>query len=530
MPALKAKGITKTDDIVREISGIVTNRTGANLLATYVMQRDVINRSAERNRSAMGLDETYQTAKSSAQGKELETAAKWHDLKTVVGAQVLPVYAQLLDKVNALMAAFIRFGQSHPTVVKWLGIGAITALGLVGAFTAVAAAIAAVAAPFVMLNFGALQWVKIVSMFGQGGSMLGFFGQLGGKLNAVMTVLPRLINLLKMGFIGIGRALMANPILLAVGLIIGALYLLWRHWDTVKSVLIRGWQAIQQTFSRYPILNFIFPIIGAARLILNNWSRIAPWFAQLWQHIKAYCSQGIGSLILKILTFTPLTYFIRVFDPLWAWLASLVPKMLAFGSNLINGLINGIQAQFPALAGMWGRIRSTFDGNMVGAAPAATAKPKGYAWGGYTGNGARDAIAGIVHAGEVVFSQADVARFGGWQQVERLRTGGIGALGGLLAKGGALMQSALASRPNFMGRMLSRVAEGGHALLDAIAPPAAAPALAFQGASGSSNTYNITINAPSGNGQDIAATVRRVLEDIGARQSRAARSRYQDKD
>jgi hypothetical protein len=46
----------------------------------------------------------------------------------------------------------------------------------------------------------------------------------------------------------------------------------------------------------------------------------------------------------------------------------------------------------------------------------------GYATGGYTGPGARNQPAGIVHAGEVVWSQADVARWGGWQSVDALRT------------------------------------------------------------------------------------------------------------
>lgn len=43
--------------------------------------------------------------------------------------------------------------------------------------------------------------------------------------------------------------------------------------------------------------------------------------------------------------------------------------------------------------------------------------------GGYTGPGGVLEEAGIVHKGEVVFSQADVSRWGGWQAVEKLRKG-----------------------------------------------------------------------------------------------------------
>ena len=47
-----------------------------------------------------------------------------------------------------------------------------------------------------------------------------------------------------------------------------------------------------------------------------------------------------------------------------------------------------------------------------------------FASGGYTGAGGVNQVAGIVHAGEVVYSQRDVARAGGVAAVERMRTTG----------------------------------------------------------------------------------------------------------
>jgi hypothetical protein len=48
-----------------------------------------------------------------------------------------------------------------------------------------------------------------------------------------------------------------------------------------------------------------------------------------------------------------------------------------------------------------------------------------YSIGGYTGPGAINEPAGIVHKGEVVWSQDDVARAGGVRAVESLRLGGL---------------------------------------------------------------------------------------------------------
>lgn len=58
----------------------------------------------------------------------------------------------------------------------------------------------------------------------------------------------------------------------------------------------------------------------------------------------------------------------------------------------------------------------------IKASPEYQQKIRGYATGGYTGHGSQYEPAGIVHAGEVVWSQADVARWGGWRNVDAMRT------------------------------------------------------------------------------------------------------------
>ena len=56
---------------------------------------------------------------------------------------------------------------------------------------------------------------------------------------------------------------------------------------------------------------------------------------------------------------------------------------------------------------------------------AAYALLKGFSEGGYTGAGGKYEPAGVVHKGEVVWSQADIRRFGGVSAVEALRTGNV---------------------------------------------------------------------------------------------------------
>lgn len=72
------------------------------------------------------------------------------------------------------------------------------------------------------------------------------------------------------------------------------------------------------------------------------------------------------------------------------------------------------------------RIGSQLLGGIVGSAGSSGGgllSLIGFADGGYTGSGGRTQPAGIVHAGEVVWSQSDVARYGGPHVVNQMRLG-----------------------------------------------------------------------------------------------------------
>lgn len=82
------------------------------------------------------------------------------------------------------------------------------------------------------------------------------------------------------------------------------------------------------------------------------------------------------------------------------------------------GMVNAMMRSMEAMrnsGGIWGSIAGVL----------------GFADGGYTGAGGKYEPAGVVHRGEVVFSQADVRRHGGVSAVERLRLKGY-ANGGIV--------------------------------------------------------------------------------------------------
>lgn len=101
-----------------------------------------------------------------------------------------------------------------------------------------------------------------------------------------------------------------------------------------------------------------------------------------------------------------------------------------FADGVIEDLIR-IQVQ-QAAAGFLGAAFGFLGGggsSAVGSGTmtgfSETISRSGFAGGGYTGPGGVNEPAGIVHKGEVVWSQDDIRRFGGVEAVESLRTGSV---------------------------------------------------------------------------------------------------------
>ncbi|GGU78974.1 tail protein [Pseudomonas laurentiana] len=88
---------------------------------------------------------------------------------------------------------------------------------------------------------------------------------------------------------------------------------------------------------------------------------------------------------------------------------------------------------------------------VAAAANVAAIAGIGFSSGGYTGPGGVNDPAGIVHKGEVVWSQADIRRFGGVAAVESLRTGNVTPI-----------SSARSASPASSGGTNSRLTSGGH--------------------------------------------------------------------
>ena len=340
--------------------------------------RDELNRQKAlvRDPNAQGSMQREMDVKSNAISGGLQKAKnQLFNTAATLGETLRPelvatmeVFGSLIDKVNA-------FTKAHPQLTANI-MKAVAVIGiLLVIFGAIVLAISAVLVPMAALK---LSWTTL-------------FTGMGSNI--------KLLGLLKGGILGIGKAFlsvagffMTNPIALAIVAIIAVLYLLWKHWDTVKAALIAGWNWINTTFQENPILNFIFPFIGAARILINNWDAVkthllAIWLmikdaaAAIWGGIKAVVCALWQGLVFYIKNMTPLGFIIDNWDKIKTYLSGL--NLGTYAQKIMDTFMTPFKAGFGLLRKMWNGLNNMIPqgaqdifngpggGNKTGSAPPA---------------------------------------------------------------------------------------------------------------------------------------------------------------
>ena len=406
VPQLNKKGITKEGDIIDAMGSIFTNRTASNLFAQMYMQREQIHKNAKLNAGADNIDQLNSKAMGTTTGKEIEARANLHDAYLKFGTTILPIYTKAIETATGALQSFNGWMERNPTLAKILGVGL---LGIAASLVAIGGTLAV----FSPLILGMLSLRLVMASASAGGT----------GLMRVFSVLPTVMNIFKTSlfmvgrtFLWLGRALLMNPIGLAITAIGTAAYLIYKNWEPIKGFFSEIWSAVKNafntgitfvkniiksidaTFASNPILNLLLPMIGIPRTIIANWSSIseffsslwagikegvlstwtsivtffAPigtWFAQKWESakeatsnawnsIKATVAGAWNSLVTGIQTNPILLRIIDGWNKIFTYLGSLKDRMMNIGSNIIQGLVEGIKSGFEKLKSIWTAINS----------------------------------------------------------------------------------------------------------------------------------------------------------------------------
>ncbi|MEW5885474.1 MAG: phage tail tape measure protein [Pseudomonadota bacterium] len=201
----------------------------------------------------------------------------------------------ILSPLNALRTALLMVGG------RWLW---LKGLWQIGAFAPALRALSGLGAAFkavlpLAAAFGKGLWMAVfmpLKLLAQGVWVLARL--LGGALKGALLAAGKAL-------LWLGRALMLNPIGLAVTVIAGGAYLIWRHWDRLGPLFASLWGGIASTLSVV-------------------WGRIASTVGGVWSALRSGFAQA------------------------WVWLQGLPAQMLSLGTALVDGLAQGIRQRIGA--------------------------------------------------------------------------------------------------------------------------------------------------------------------------------------
>lgn len=215
-------------------------------------------------------------------------SSAWQDLGIELQEQQDGPLRELVQSFVEIIRSIKRWANENPalagSLVKMVGISAALAVVL----GSIVVAVASVLLPFITLRL--------------------LFAHLGIRLPGLITLLWNLgktvLPFVAKAVIGLGRAVMLNPIGLALTAIAGAAYLIYQNWDAVKS-----------------------------------------YFSATWQEITAGFNAGVGGVLTVLANFSPLGLVYQAFAGVLQYLGVDMPKRFTeFGSMIIDGLINGLRA------------------------------------------------------------------------------------------------------------------------------------------------------------------------------------------
>ncbi|MGZ5029011.1 MAG: hypothetical protein ACXWAT_00920 [Methylobacter sp.] len=210
LPAFAKQGITKDEDVIRELGMILGNRTGSALMSRIYQQREKLHMQTDANLHAENLDQASARASGTAAGKEIELHKALSTLQLNIGQTILPLYVKGLEMLVSGLKSASDWAAKNTGMVKKLAIG---------------------------------------------------FAFLSGAMMISGTVL-----LLTAAFKGLGLVFIANPIGLTITAIAAAAFLLWKNWDTVGPKLTAAWAAIKSGVDS--LVNWIKSAFGFVKSLL----------------------------------------------------------------------------------------------------------------------------------------------------------------------------------------------------------------------------------------------------------------------
>ena len=290
-----ALGSTERGAILKAIAGeeagsaltVLTQQAGNGGLQTLIGQLRTAQGEAARTAQVMG---------DNLGGDIAALKSVWADLgiqmQDTANSDLRGMIQALADMVRGIRQWMVE----NPLLARALIKIAIGLAALITLFGALTIALASILGPFAMIRLG-------LSLFGV----------------KAMGLLP-ILKAVGTAFMWLGRALLLNPIGLAITLLVTAGWLLYKNWDGV---------------------------IGGLKAL---WADLGRGAKAIWAEITTAFDGGILGVGQLIANWSPLGMFYKAFAAVLSWFGIELP------GNLIDGLISGLNKLWPNLLASLSRL------------------------------------------------------------------------------------------------------------------------------------------------------------------------------
>jgi len=438
----------------------------------------------------------------------------FQDVMLSLNDAIGPTLRALAQSVSALLLRLNAWIKDNPHLAKVLGLAALAVTGLVTALGALAMT-GGIALMMLSHTYKALLLLKSGFVWAAKGAwwlgsralillwkglMLTAKGAwwLGGR---ALLLLKSSLMLVGKAVLWLGRALLMNPIGLAITGIAVAAYFIYKYWEPIKGFFARLWAGITSGIGW--AVEFIKTRLSWTPLamVLNNWEPIKAFLSALWDGILGGLRQawdlivgvlkGAWDVIAGIFTGDGgriMEGLGGIWDSIQTFMSGWPAKMLQFGVDMLTGLINGIK-------NMAGAVSNAITGAVSGAV------------------GRFKAFLGIKSPSRLFAGLGDFTMQGYAGGIVRTQSEPVQAV---LGMGQRLRKAAAGITLGVAGAAAPVMASSAPVMAPATRSAAPAPAAAPM-------TINITINAPGGSAPEIAREVRRVIDQV--EHERRARTR-----
>jgi TP901 family phage tail tape measure protein len=235
-------------------------------------------------------------------GDVLTTQSAFADLGVSISDAVNPALRRFTQVVTHCLGRASQWVKENPQLTRSLGIVALMLGGLLASVSALALMAATVIGPFALLRFG-----------------LTTLGMQGGLVARVLVLATFAWRAFSAGAILASRALLANPLGLAIAAIAAAAMLIYRYWTPIKT-----------------------------------------FFDGLWGAVRGAFNDGIAGITALFAKWSPVTSLLQPLVTTIASLGASLPlKFASLGEKIVGGLVKGLTAGVGAVKGAISNLASS---------------------------------------------------------------------------------------------------------------------------------------------------------------------------